>query len=77
MFFVKFRDKEEIVRSLEFQVEENRAEIMHKVRQIQDLQDTVTDMKNQMAEIRQQKNSCEKEVRLTLLENTLKLVFLE
>ena len=50
------------MRQLEFQLEETRAEVAHKSRLNQELTDSVNDMKAQMADIREQKNTCENEV---------------
>ena len=52
------------MRGLEYSLEEARAELSHKNRQIQENHDVITDMKNQLADIREAKSTCEKEVRV-------------
>ena len=54
------------MRQLEFSAEEARADAAHKSRQLQDLQQSVADMKSQMNDIREQKNNCENEASLAL-----------
>ena len=64
--YLQYREQEEHVRQLEFQVEEARAEATHKTRQVHELQQSVHDMKSQMNDVRDQKTSCENEARSVL-----------
>ena len=61
--FLQFRENEEAIRQLEFQLTESQAEVQHKNRQIQDMHENIADMKCQMNDVRDEKNKCENEVR--------------
>ena len=56
-------DRDERIRQLEYELEEAQNEAQRKARTISDHQDTINEQKVDLAGLREQKNSAEREVR--------------
>ena len=61
-FFLQFEEQAERIQHLEYDCEELRSELQVKSRQLNDMRDSISELKAELASVREQKNHAENEV---------------